>query len=152
MKQALGLTNDFSIQLAIYPGSGEGYTRHLDAFKTQEKTQEKGDTKGDKDAQSSTNKTDKSRQLTFLYYLNQEVNGGILRAYRPITSTRDTPEYVHTEPEYVDIEPKMGRLVVSECGLCGFCGQVSCVVSLPITLYALPSYRYIVVYMWCELA
>ena len=84
MKKALGLTNDFSIQLAVYPGSGEGYSRHLDSFK--------------KDSNN------KMRQLTFLYYLNAEYEGGNLRAFRPKHSSS-------LLPEYVDVEPKLGRLV-----------------------------------------
>ncbi|CAM9380239.1 unnamed protein product, partial [Ectocarpus fasciculatus] len=102
MQSELGLTNEYNIQFAMYPGKGEGYNRHRDAF-----PQKCGAGGGD----------DASRQLTCLLYLNREwvpEDGGQLRVF--------TLPRVHIEGagepfgfwgvSGYDIEPSFGRLIV----------------------------------------
>ena len=72
----LGLTR-FEVQLAHYPGHGEGYARHRDAFVGRA-----------------------SRRVTAIAYLNPawtSGHGGELRLHGTTT---------------VDVEPRLGRLVV----------------------------------------
>lgn len=98
MKEALGLIDEYNIQFAIYPGKGETYHRHRDAF-----------------PRSDTDEP--SRQLTCLLYLNREWlhdDGGQLRIF----TTEGIKLEGAGEPFSFwgvygyDIEPIFGRLVV----------------------------------------
>lgn len=70
----LGLSPEYTCQFAVYPGKGEGYNRHKDAFSTPPVTPETGAGAGGDTAAKPL-----SRQLTCLLYLNKEwepANGG----------------------------------------------------------------------------
>jgi SM-20-related protein len=72
----------FDMQLACYPGEGERYARHADAFVGQS-----------------------NRRVTAIYYVNPDwtpAHGGVLRLY---------PE-AGAEAGAVDVEPRLDRLVV----------------------------------------
>jgi len=84
LKPQLHLCDDFSVQFAVFPGSGERYIRHLDV---------KADS-------SSNNKP--QRKITAILYLNQEWEGGQLRIYKRSNN----------DDEFLDIDPSFGKLVM----------------------------------------
>jgi hypothetical protein len=73
---------DFSVQFAVYPGNDTGYTRHLDTKRVDDCSIVR-------------------RQITLIYYVHQEVNGGQLRVFAPNSTNA-----------YLDIDPNPNRLVV----------------------------------------
>ena len=98
----------------MYPGKGEGYNRHKDAFSTPPSTAAKKDAK---DCEGSVTSQPLSRQLTCLLYLNEAwvpEHGGQLRVF--------THPGVHVEKgddpfsfwgvNGYDINPLFGRLIV----------------------------------------
>lgn len=88
LKPYLGI-DDYSVQLAIYPGDGEGYIRHKDSFSPA----------GAGGGQTS----DRGRRMiTCLFYLNKSCSGGNLRVYGEESGTEC----------WRDIEPKFGRMVL----------------------------------------
>ena len=118
----LGLSPEYTCQFAVYPGKGEGYNRHKDAFSvppvssTCTKTDD-DDTDTTEQSQSQPQPQSQSRQLTCLLYLNKDwvpANGGQLRVF--------THPGVHVEKgdepfnfwgvNGYDINPVFGRLVI----------------------------------------
>ena len=102
----LNIGDRMSVQLACYPGAGEGYVRHVDTFG------------GGADHGSQPVTVKKShRKITALYYLNpnwQEGDGGKLRAYYKSPepqSSQDSKSNQALELQW-DIEPKLDRLVL----------------------------------------
>lgn len=73
---------DFSVQFAVYPGNGTGYTRHLDATRVEDCNVVR-------------------RQITLIFYVHQEATGGQLRVFAP-----------NSKETYLDIDPLPSRLVV----------------------------------------
>mmetsp|Transcript_14433 Transcript_14433/g.23900 ORF Transcript_14433/g.23900 Transcript_14433/m.23900 type:complete len:401 (+) Transcript_14433:71-1273(+) len=107
LRDELGLTMDYSCQFAVYPGKGEGYNRHKDAFSASPSRYEDG----------QTTAREPSRQLTCLLYLNKDwvpEDGGRLRVF--------THPGVHVEKgdeafsfwgvNGYDIDPLFGRMIV----------------------------------------
>lgn len=97
LKGPLGLRPEYSVQLGVYGGRGEGYRKHKDAFPK---------------SIAATSATAASeplqRQLTCLFYLNDpaSIQGGSLRVYDPFSSTAPS------SCPFLDIAPLAGRLVV----------------------------------------
>lgn len=84
LKPHLHLCDDFSVQFAVFPGSGERYVRHLDI-------------------KPDSNNTKPQRKITAILYLNKEFEGGQLRIYTKMDNN---------DEGYVDIDPSFGKLVV----------------------------------------
>jgi Rps23 Pro-64 3,4-dihydroxylase Tpa1-like proline 4-hydroxylase len=98
-KSQLCLTGEYHMQFAMYPGKGEGYNRHKDAFATQQ-----------------TPNTS-SRQLTCLLYLNRDwepENGGRLRVFtKPGVEIEGAGEpFSFWGVNGYDIDPLFGRMVI----------------------------------------
>jgi Rps23 Pro-64 3,4-dihydroxylase Tpa1-like proline 4-hydroxylase len=100
MQAELGLGAEYNIQFAMYPGKGESYNRHKDAF---------SDPKADH-ARSS-------RQLTCLLYLNKDWgadDGGQLRVFTApgvVIDNAGEPFSFWGVSGY-DIDPLFGRMVI----------------------------------------
>jgi hypothetical protein len=111
-KEELGLTEDYSCQFAVYPGKGEGYNRHKDAFSLPPPPPPSVDGNPEVPAPRPI-----SRQLTCLLYLNKDwvpEDGGQLRVF--------THPGVHIEKgddpfsfwgvNGYDINPTFGRMII----------------------------------------
>lgn len=106
MKDELGLTYEYNMQFAIYPGQGEGYNRHRDSFPRQMVPCNPND-----------GEAETSRQLTCLLYLNQEwmhEDGGQLRLFtEPGVTIHGAGEgFNFWGVSGYDINPSFGRMVV----------------------------------------
>jgi len=97
LKGPLGLLPEYSVQLGMYKGRGEGYRRHKDAFP-----------KSIAATSATAGSEPIQRQLTWLFYLNDpaSIQGGSLRVYDPFSSTAPS------SCPFLDIAPLAGRLVV----------------------------------------
>jgi Rps23 Pro-64 3,4-dihydroxylase Tpa1-like proline 4-hydroxylase len=106
-KEYLSLDDDYNIQFAIYPGKGEGYNRHRDAFP------------------NNNNETiTTSRQLTMLLYLNKDwetEDGGQLRVFtHPGVLIDGLGEgFCFWGVNGYDINPIFGRMVIFRSELVG---------------------------------
>jgi 2OG-Fe(II) oxygenase superfamily/Glycosyltransferase (GlcNAc) len=88
---AMDLVPDYSLQFALYPGTGAGYVKHVDFDR------------GKGGAAATV-----GRKLTVILYLNESWDGGQLRTYGPDGDPSSSRR---------DIDPKLGRLVLfrSDC-------------------------------------
>jgi [Skp1-protein]-hydroxyproline N-acetylglucosaminyltransferase len=93
LKPYLHLCDDFSVQFAVFPGSGERYVRHLDI----------------KPDSSSSSSSKPQRKITAILYLNKEWEGGQLRIY---TKKGSTTNDGGGDDGFLDIDPSFGKLVV----------------------------------------
>lgn len=103
LKSHLRLSSDYSIQFALYPGKGEGYNRHKDAFPV--------------DPSSSGPSLESTRQLTCLLYLNRDwtpADGGQLRVFTlpGVEMEGCGKPFSFWGVNGYDIDPHFGRLVV----------------------------------------
>lgn len=101
LKSSLGLNGEVTVQFALYPGKGEGYNRHKDAFAA---TSGHSCPKG------------RSRQLTSLLYLNkywEPDDGGQLRIFSPVNVeiSGDAEPFDFWGVNGFDINPTFGRWV-----------------------------------------
>jgi len=111
LKSHLGLTFEFNMQFALYPGKGEGYNRHKDAFPKESAI----DTISEAASSILT-----SRQLTMLLYLNRDwetEDGGQLRVFTAPGAVIEGTELVGEPFTFwgvngYDIFPLFGRMVI----------------------------------------
>lgn len=112
MGKELGLGTDYHMQFAVYPGGGEGYNRHRDAFP---RTAAELATA----ANGSTSPLKLSRQLTCLLYLNKDwepEDGGRLRVFTHPGVEMDIKgageRFSFWGTNGYDIDPSFGRMVI----------------------------------------
>jgi SM-20-related protein len=103
-EEILRLKNDYNFQFALYPGKGEGYHRHRDAFPT------------------TASSTSVSRQLTCILYLNRDwetSDGGQLRVFTNpgVTINGGDDAFDFWGLHGCDIYPTFGRLVIFRSAL-----------------------------------
>lgn len=110
LRESLSLTGGYNFQFALYPGKGEGYNRHKDAFPVP----------------ANSLRTDiniaSTRQLTLLLYLNKEwepEDGGQLRIFTPAGAVIEGvgEPFDFWGVRGYDIDPVFGRLVVFRSGI-----------------------------------
>jgi hypothetical protein len=117
LKHYLGLQDDCTMQFAVYPGKGEGYNRHKDAFPIPVEKERSDAYASNCNDGSSSNTRPIGRQLTCLFYLNKDwepEDGGQLRVFTPTGAFIEGGGNLFNfwGCNGYDIEPLFGRLVI----------------------------------------
>jgi SM-20-related protein len=115
LQTELGLTPAYTCQFAVYPGKGEGYNRHKDAFSVQ--TTAPKDEKEEDDSGNGVSERPVSRQLTCLLYLNKDwvaEDGGQLRVFTHpgVRLEKGDDPFNFWGVNGYDVNPLFGRMII----------------------------------------